>query len=167
MADVITRIDIDGIMWHTYCWSNKLIVVCSSVSVVLMIVGLFIYPLGLNAKFVRFFCPSSRKYNAGACQIGWAYLLGIMGTALALFCPFLSQYTDMRLHGSRQVKTRVSKAIEATMIWDTFYARDVHVTYHVALSQNHVMLTWRRRKWWRIHVWWRIWKAQKSTHYLP
>ena len=62
-----------------------------------MIAGLAIYPLGLDTKFVRHYCSSARLYDAGDCQIGWSYLLGIVGTSLAIFTPFLSQYTDLNL----------------------------------------------------------------------
>ncbi|KAK2149060.1 hypothetical protein LSH36_469g00028 [Paralvinella palmiformis] len=62
-----------------------------------MIAGLAIYPLGLDTKFVRHYCSSARMYDAGDCQIGWSYLLGIVGTSLAIFTPFLSQYTDLNL----------------------------------------------------------------------
>ena len=36
-------------------------------------------------------------YSAGSCHVGWAYMLGMMGAALAVFCPFLSQYTDLHV----------------------------------------------------------------------
>ena len=71
-------------------------------SVLIMIAGLLVFPLGLNSRFVQHYCQGSRIYWAGACHLGWAYMLGIMGSALAMFCPFLSQYTDMKVHDTSQ-----------------------------------------------------------------
>ncbi|XP_025092432.1 transmembrane protein 211-like [Pomacea canaliculata] len=68
-----------------------------TVSVLIMIAGLLIFPLGLSSKFFRHYCgDSAAAYNSGHCLIGWSYMLGIMGTALSIFCPFLSQFTDMK-----------------------------------------------------------------------
>ena len=72
--------------------------VFSVFAVLIMIAGLLVFPLGLESRFVQHYCHKSRAYHAGACTIGWGYMLGIMGTALAMFCPFLSQYTDMKVH---------------------------------------------------------------------
>ena len=67
------------------------------VSVLIMIAGLLIFPLGLGSKFSRHYCgDSAAAYHSGHCLIGWSYMLGIMGTALSVFCPFLSQFTDMK-----------------------------------------------------------------------
>ncbi|XP_046356015.1 transmembrane protein 211-like [Haliotis rubra] len=68
-----------------------------TVAVLIMIAGLLIYPLGLGSKSFREYCGNmSSAYYSGQCLIGWSYMLGIMGTALAIFCPFLSQFTDMK-----------------------------------------------------------------------
>ena len=62
-----------------------------------MIAGLLIFPLGLGSKFSRHYCgDGAAAYHSGHCLIGWSYMLGIMGTALSVFCPFLSQFTDMK-----------------------------------------------------------------------
>ncbi|XP_041348926.1 transmembrane protein 211-like [Gigantopelta aegis] len=67
------------------------------ISVLIMIAGLLIYPLGLGSNFFRHYCgETASAYNSGHCVIGWSYMLGIMGTALSMFCPFLCQYTDMK-----------------------------------------------------------------------
>ncbi len=62
-----------------------------------MTAGLLVFPLGLDSRFVNHYCTGSRVYSAGACHMGWGYMLGIMGCALSVFCPFLSQFTDMKV----------------------------------------------------------------------
>ncbi|KAK7462009.1 hypothetical protein BaRGS_00038566 [Batillaria attramentaria] len=74
---------------------------CSSLSllptILIMIAGLLIFPLGFGSTFFRHYCGDfASAYDTGHCLIGWSYMLGIMGTALSVFCPFLSQFTDMR-----------------------------------------------------------------------
>lgn len=66
-------------------------------SVLVMIAGLFIYPLGFNSKFIRKHCGGgSSMYNSEQCEVGWGLVLAVVGTALAMFCPVLSHYTDMQ-----------------------------------------------------------------------
>lgn len=66
-------------------------------AVLIMIAGLLIFPMGFGSTFFRHYCGDfASSYDTGHCLIGWSYMLGIMGTALSVFCPFLSQFTDMR-----------------------------------------------------------------------
>ena len=66
-------------------------------SVLVMIAGLFIYPLGFDSKFIRKHCgEGSSMYNCDQCEVGWGLVLAGVGTALAMFCPVLSHYTDMQ-----------------------------------------------------------------------
>ncbi|ELT95528.1 hypothetical protein CAPTEDRAFT_148433 [Capitella teleta] len=82
-------------------------------AVVLLTAGLVIFPVGLESSVVQHYCPEASVYRPGtSCQIGWAYLLGIVATALAFFAPFLAQYTDIsldqrRLHSSPNKSSRV------------------------------------------------------------
>jgi hypothetical protein len=65
--------------------------------VVLLIISLVVFPVGLDCSFVRHHCgAASRSYYAHHCHLGWAYVLAMMSTSLAMFCPVLSQYTDFR-----------------------------------------------------------------------
>uniref|UniRef100_A0A667YL45 Si:dkey-35m8.1 n=1 Tax=Myripristis murdjan TaxID=586833 RepID=A0A667YL45_9TELE len=54
--------------------------------------GLLVYPFGLNSALVRSFCGDSDIYYAGECQIGWGYMLAIVGVMLTLFLPFFAKY---------------------------------------------------------------------------
>ncbi|KAK6322408.1 hypothetical protein J4Q44_G00072000 [Coregonus suidteri] len=54
--------------------------------------GLLVYPFGLNSTLVRSFCGDSDIYYAGDCQIGWGYMLAIVGVMLTLFLPFFAKY---------------------------------------------------------------------------
>ena len=82
-----------------YLNDNIICIFFSSLAVLIMVSGLIIFPLGLDSRYARAYCGSrSRMYHADACELGWGYMLGIMGTGLAMFCPFLSQYTDMKVH---------------------------------------------------------------------
>ncbi|TRY59898.1 hypothetical protein DNTS_008126, partial [Danionella cerebrum] len=60
--------------------------------VVTMGSGLLIYPFGLNSSLVKSFCGDSDIYYAGECQIGWGYMLAVVGVMLTLFLPFFAKY---------------------------------------------------------------------------
>ncbi|XP_018610581.1 transmembrane protein 211 [Scleropages formosus] len=61
-------------------------------SVFIMASGLLVYPFGLNSALVKSFCGDSDVYYAGECQIGWGYMLAIVGVMLTLFLPFFAKY---------------------------------------------------------------------------
>ncbi|XP_053702222.1 LHFPL tetraspan subfamily member 7 protein [Synchiropus splendidus] len=61
-------------------------------SVFIMAAGLLVYPFGLNSSVVRSFCGNSDIYYAGDCQIGWGYMLAIVGVMLTIFLPFFAKY---------------------------------------------------------------------------
>ncbi|KAJ8342869.1 hypothetical protein SKAU_G00327970 [Synaphobranchus kaupii] len=61
-------------------------------AVFIMASGLLVYPFGLNSTLVRSFCGDSGVYYAGECQIGWGYMLAIVGVMLTLFLPFFAKY---------------------------------------------------------------------------
>ncbi|XP_049599663.1 LHFPL tetraspan subfamily member 7 protein [Syngnathus scovelli] len=61
-------------------------------SVFIMAAGLLVYPFGLNSSLVRSFCGDSDVYDAGECQIGWGYMLAIVGVMLTIFLPFFAKY---------------------------------------------------------------------------
>ncbi|XP_011482018.1 transmembrane protein 211 [Oryzias latipes] len=61
-------------------------------AVFIMAAGLLIYPFGLNSSLVRSFCGDSDIYHAGECQIGWGYMLAIVGVMLTVFLPFFAKY---------------------------------------------------------------------------
>ncbi|XP_056600939.1 LHFPL tetraspan subfamily member 7 protein [Triplophysa dalaica] len=61
-------------------------------AVFIMASGLLVYPIGLNSNLVKSFCGDSDIYYAGECQIGWGYMLAIVGVMLTLFLPFFAKY---------------------------------------------------------------------------
>ncbi|XP_005800865.1 transmembrane protein 211-like [Xiphophorus maculatus] len=61
-------------------------------SVFIMATGLLVYPFGLNSSLVRSFCGDADIYYAGECQIGWGYMLAIVGVMLTVFLPFFAKY---------------------------------------------------------------------------
>ncbi|XP_029029074.1 LHFPL tetraspan subfamily member 7 protein isoform X3 [Betta splendens] len=61
-------------------------------AVFIMAAGLLVYPFGLNSSLVRSFCGDSDIYCAGDCQIGWGYMLAIVGVMLTVFLPFFAKY---------------------------------------------------------------------------
>lgn len=65
------------------------------VAVILMAVGLVIFPLGLDSQLVQEQCGATDAYDAGRCSLGWGYMLAIVGTVLAIFCPIFSKYTTV------------------------------------------------------------------------
>ncbi|KAJ1185916.1 hypothetical protein NDU88_002702 [Pleurodeles waltl] len=60
--------------------------------VFIMASGLLVYPFGLNSATVKEYCENSSIYYAGDCQIGWGYMLAIVGVMLAVFLPFFAKY---------------------------------------------------------------------------
>lgn len=64
----------------------------STSAVFIMAAGLLVYPFGLNSSLVRSFCGESDIYYAGECQIGWGYMLAIVGVMLTIFLPFFAKY---------------------------------------------------------------------------
>ena len=63
-----------------------------------MVLSLLVFPAALDTPQARQVCgPRSRAYYGDQCQIGWAYMLAVMGTALAVFCPLLARYVDLRV----------------------------------------------------------------------
>ncbi|XP_077447962.1 LHFPL tetraspan subfamily member 7 protein isoform X1 [Stigmatopora argus] len=61
-------------------------------AVFIMAAGLLVYPFGLNSSLVKSSCGNSDVYNAGDCQIGWGYMLAIVGVMLTIFLPFFAKY---------------------------------------------------------------------------
>ncbi|OCT91151.1 hypothetical protein XELAEV_18014208mg [Xenopus laevis] len=61
-------------------------------AVFIMASGLVVYPFGLNSTTVKKYCENSSIYYAGDCQIGWGYMLAIVGVMLSVFLPFFAKY---------------------------------------------------------------------------
>lgn len=61
-------------------------------AVFIMAAGLLVYPFGLNSALVRSFCGDADIYYAAECQIGWGYMLAIVGVMLTVFLPFFAKY---------------------------------------------------------------------------
>uniref|UniRef100_A0A452GRA9 Transmembrane protein 211 n=1 Tax=Gopherus agassizii TaxID=38772 RepID=A0A452GRA9_9SAUR len=53
-----------------------------------MAFGLLVYPFGLSSATMKKFCENSSIYNAGDCQIGWGYMLAIVGVMLSITQSF-------------------------------------------------------------------------------
>ncbi|XP_062816455.1 LHFPL tetraspan subfamily member 7 protein [Anolis carolinensis] len=62
-------------------------------AVSIMAFGLLVYPFGLASAAVRKRCGNAGVYYAGDCQIGWGYMLAIVGVMLSVFLPFFAKYT--------------------------------------------------------------------------
>lgn len=69
--------------------------VCVWCLAVILIGAVLSFPVGLDSRLAQRYCPGARVYSAGSCQVGWAYMLGIMTAALVVFCPILSHYVDI------------------------------------------------------------------------
>ncbi|KAK3582932.1 hypothetical protein CHS0354_019936 [Potamilus streckersoni] len=66
-------------------------------AVVFLTCGILACPLGLNSSFFRFYCGQlASAFYSGSCDMGWAYMLAIVGTSLSIFCPILSQLVEKR-----------------------------------------------------------------------
>ncbi|KAE8621988.1 hypothetical protein XENTR_v10005056 [Xenopus tropicalis] len=61
-------------------------------AVFIMASGLLVYPFGLNSTTVKKYCENASIYYAGDCQIGWGYMLAIVGVMLSVFLPFFAKY---------------------------------------------------------------------------
>ncbi|CAH2219667.1 Hypothetical predicted protein [Pelobates cultripes] len=54
--------------------------------------GILVFPFGLNSTTVKKYCENSSIYYAGDCQIGWGFMLAIVGVMLSVFLPFFAKY---------------------------------------------------------------------------
>uniref|UniRef100_A0A914Y2T7 Uncharacterized protein n=1 Tax=Panagrolaimus superbus TaxID=310955 RepID=A0A914Y2T7_9BILA len=62
-----------------------------AVAAVCVSCGCLLYPLGWDNQEVRDACgPLSGRYFLGECQVGWAYICMLIGSALLLTCGALS-----------------------------------------------------------------------------
>ncbi|XP_066492535.1 LHFPL tetraspan subfamily member 7 protein [Tiliqua scincoides] len=61
-------------------------------AVFIMGFGLLVYPFGLGSATVKRYCENASIYYAGDCQIGWGYMLAIVGVMLSVFLPFFAKY---------------------------------------------------------------------------
>uniref|UniRef100_A0A8C5LZD3 Transmembrane protein 211 n=1 Tax=Leptobrachium leishanense TaxID=445787 RepID=A0A8C5LZD3_9ANUR len=61
-------------------------------AVFIMASGILVYPFGLNSTTVKKHCENSSIYYAGDCQIGWGFMLAIVGVMLSIFLPFFAKY---------------------------------------------------------------------------
>ncbi|KAK7082738.1 hypothetical protein SK128_007306 [Halocaridina rubra] len=72
------------------------VVMCQGVSLIL-------FPLGLGSALARLECGgSSSVYWRGDCLFGWAYMLSIVATTLAAFCPCLARLTVYKRYAMRE-----------------------------------------------------------------
>ncbi|XP_076452228.1 LHFPL tetraspan subfamily member 5 protein-like [Babylonia areolata] len=69
-----------------------------TLAVLLLLSGLVMFPLGFSTPFFQYYCgDGAGVFCLGHCRMGWSYVLAITATALAMFCPVLSNYTDLSL----------------------------------------------------------------------
>ncbi|KAL5017387.1 hypothetical protein ScPMuIL_006976 [Solemya velum] len=69
-----------------------------TIAFLIMMASLVIYPFGFNTHYFRYYCGmEADMYFPGHCGIGWGYMLAVMGTALAIFCPVLSYFRDSKV----------------------------------------------------------------------
>ncbi|XP_074641422.1 LHFPL tetraspan subfamily member 7 protein-like [Tubulanus polymorphus] len=68
-----------------------------------LITGLVVYPLGMKSPLIRHYCYGADSFDPGTCQVGWGYMLGIMGTGLSIFCPIMAHYVDVKVHDENPV----------------------------------------------------------------
>ncbi|XP_071530797.1 LOW QUALITY PROTEIN: uncharacterized protein [Panulirus ornatus] len=66
-------------------------------------VALVLFPLGLGSPLARVECGgSSSVYWPGECSFGWSYMLGVVVTSLAAYCPCLARLTVFRRYVLRE-----------------------------------------------------------------
>ncbi|XP_042204183.1 uncharacterized protein LOC121853870 isoform X2 [Homarus americanus] len=66
-------------------------------------VALVLFPLGLGSPLARGECGgSSSVYWSGECSFGWSYMLGIVATTLAAYCPCLARLTIFRRYALKE-----------------------------------------------------------------
>ncbi|XP_045118894.1 uncharacterized protein LOC123508923 [Portunus trituberculatus] len=66
-------------------------------------VALVLFPLGLGSPLARGECGgSSSVYWPGECTFGWSYMLGVVATTLAAYCPCLARLTVFRKYDYKE-----------------------------------------------------------------
>uniref|UniRef100_T1INH4 Uncharacterized protein n=1 Tax=Strigamia maritima TaxID=126957 RepID=T1INH4_STRMM len=77
------------------------VAITQTVAVVLLLVGLVLFPVGLGSLFVRRHCgEDSSPYHSGSCQMGWSYTMAIVASILAVYCPLLAFLTTYKKYES-------------------------------------------------------------------
>ncbi|KAI0207361.1 hypothetical protein LSAT2_007979 [Lamellibrachia satsuma] len=66
-----------------------------TLAVLFLLAGLLSFPLGLDSELAQVYCGRCSAFDSGSCAVGWTYMIATAATALAVFCPILSRYTDM------------------------------------------------------------------------
>lgn len=64
------------------------------ISALLFTVGILLFPAGMNQGEVKVFCGArAGRFKLGDCQLGWAFIIIIMGTGVALVATCMSWCT--------------------------------------------------------------------------
>lgn len=62
-----------------------------------MVIGIVLLPGSFGSPILQSFCgPDAFPYHLGHCHLGWSYGLAIVGTVMALFCPYLARHTKFQ-----------------------------------------------------------------------
>ena len=56
-------------------------------------IGLILFPAGMDNPMVLSFCNNDGNFDIGDCQLGWAFIVIIVGTVLAAVATPLSLST--------------------------------------------------------------------------
>lgn len=62
-------------------------------AVILYVIGLILFPAGMDDPVIRTLCENTAAFQLGNCQLGWAYIIMIVGTAIAIVATILSWST--------------------------------------------------------------------------
>lgn len=68
-----------------------------TLAVLFLSAGLLSFPMCLDSDMARIYCGRCSAFDSGECAVGWTYMIAIAATALAVFCPILSRFTDMKI----------------------------------------------------------------------
>ncbi|XP_076060740.1 uncharacterized protein LOC143036824 [Oratosquilla oratoria] len=76
-----------------FVWASRLANL-QAAAVMSQAVGLTLFPLGLGSPLARRECGlSASVYWPGDCRVGWCYVLALVCTTLAAYCPVLARLT--------------------------------------------------------------------------
>ena len=66
-----------------------------SLIVVLLVAGLLIFPIGFDSAFAKQLCSEKHAgvYDKGSCDLGWAYFVAMIATAIAMYLPSLAIFS--------------------------------------------------------------------------
>ncbi|KAM4708996.1 LHFPL tetraspan subfamily member 7 protein [Discoglossus pictus] len=81
-------------------------------AVVVLALGLLIFPFSLRSSFAKQICGSSSMYKSGSCSLGWGYMMSILTVMLSCFLPIIGRY-NLNETKTKILRNKVAQSLMA------------------------------------------------------